>query len=127
MCDTKEMLVQRVINAWNVPGRNTQVHYRARVNLRKEWPTLYHALSALMGHVNGPKSQLTGKYEVAWEVIAKDKPYLMYTLRELYTDWEEAHEAISRFRSNYENTEAWKLYYSPPQIIMTRHREGQNG
>jgi len=39
--------VQRVADAWNNPGIRPDIHLKAQLKLKKEWPTLFEAVKNL--------------------------------------------------------------------------------
>ncbi|WGH21412.1 hypothetical protein SEA_EMOTION_63 [Arthrobacter phage Emotion] len=72
----------RVLSAWAVPGPVPRYHRRAQERLRKEWPTLAHALDGMQDliqacageHTTGPRV-----YDdlVALEAVALRNAYMM--------------------------------------------------
>jgi hypothetical protein len=39
--------VQKVADAWNIPGPRPDIHMQAQMKLKKEWPTLWLAVRNL--------------------------------------------------------------------------------
>lgn len=54
--ETKDA-VKRIIDAWQVEGRYPAYHRRQKEILKRNWPTLFNAVVALVARRHGAKRQ----------------------------------------------------------------------